>query len=343
VTSRASDTIPLVPVSYAARFVAMLEERGVDSARVLAGTGYTRAQLDDPTMRMPIATIAYMLVTGVEITGDLSLGLELGLGFKASSHGQLGFALITCNSIGDAISLSERYMELRSSPWRIRLIVEGETAIMRFIEGVTVEGPARAVVLEAVLGAVISLGEFMMGEPLARPEIEFWSDSPELPHHARFRDRVPRVRYNCKTIEARFPARFLQLPLALREPVANREAVSALENERRLLDPDEDLVERTRTLLSDAANRFPDLEQVAGTLGVASRTLRRQLSKRGTTFQALRDEIRRAYAITLLEQSAVGIDQVAHELNYADAATFVRAFQRWTGESPSTYRKRVRR
>jgi AraC-like DNA-binding protein len=342
VSSRASETVPLVPASYAARFVTMLEARGVDSERVLAGTGYTRAQLDDPTMRMPIAVVADMLVTGTEITGDPSLGLELGLGLKASSHGQLGFALITCNSLGEALAVSERYMELRASPWGIRMIIEGDTAIMRFVEGVSV-GAGRAVVLEAVLGAVIRLGEFMLGEPFTHPDIEFWSDSPEPPHHARFRDRVPRVRYNCKTIEARFPARWLARPLVLCEPIANREAISALENERRLLDPSEDLVARTRALLSDPANRFPDLEQVAGRLGVASRTLRRQLSKRDTTFQALRDELRRAHAITLLEQSAVGIDQVARELGYADAATFVRAFHRWTGESPSAYRRRVRR
>jgi len=341
-SSRASDMeIPLVPVSYAARLVAMLTIRGFPPAQVLAGTGHTLEQLDDPNARMSLAAAAQMMWNGVELTHDESLGLELGLSLKASSHGWLGFALITCNSLRDAILLGERYMEVRASPWRIRLLVEGDTAIMRFVELASV-GAMRRVVLEVVLGGVIRLGEFMLGERFTHPAIEFWSDSPEPPYHRRFRDQVPRARYGCATNEARFPARWLDRPLALREPVANREAVSALENERKLIDPGDALLERTRALLSNPANGFPDLEQAASRLVVSSRTLRRHLSRTGTTFHALRDEVRRAHAITLLEQSQLAMDDVARALGYADAAGFVRAFQRWTGETPSHHRKRTR-
>ena len=63
---------------------------------------------------------------------------------------------------------------------------------------------------------------------------------------------------------------------------------------------------------------------------------------RGTTFQALREEARRARSMLLLEQSKLAINDVARALGYADSAGFVRAFQRWTGETPSSYRKRAR-
>jgi AraC-like DNA-binding protein len=342
ISSRPPDLdIPLVPVSYAARFVALLAPRGFSAVQVLAGTGYRSEQLDDPNARMPVAAVAQMVRNGVALTDDESLGLQLGLSLKASSHGWLGFALITCNSLRDAILLGERYMEVRASPWRIRLIVEGDTAIMRFVELVPV-GAVRTVVLEAVLGAVIRLGEFMLGERFTHPAIEFWSESPEPAHHRRFRDQVPRARYNCATNEARFPTRWLDRPLALREPVANREAVSALENERKLIDPGADLLARTRALLSNPANQFPDLECVASRLMVSSRTLRRHLRHSGTTFHALRDELRRGHAITLLEQSQLAVDEIARALGYSDGAGFVRAFQRWTGATPSHHRKRTR-
>lgn len=332
---------PLVPVSYGARLVAMLEERGFTAEQALARTGLTRAQLDDPNARMSFLTTSQLLWNAVDLGNDESIGLELGLALKASSHGWLSLALITCNSLRDAITLGERYMEVRASPWRIQLIVEGDTAIMRFVEMVSV-GPMRTVLLEAVLGAVIRLGEFMLGEPFTHPAIEFWSDSPELPHHARFRDQVPHVRYDSPINQALFPASWLDRPLALREPVANREAISALENERRMIDPGDDLLERARTLLSNPESGFPGLEEVATRLSVSSRTLRRHLRDHGTTFQALRDEARRARSIMLLEQSKLAISDVARGLGYADSAGFVRAFQRWTGETPSSYRKRLR-
>jgi AraC-like DNA-binding protein len=333
--------VPQIPVSYAERFVALLESRGLAVDDVLAAGGLTRGQLGDPAARMSITAFGELMSRGVEVADDPSLGLELGLQLKASSHGLLGFALITCNSVRDAMALGERFVELRSTPWRIQLLEEGETAILRFIEAAPM-GRARTVMLEGVLGAAISLGEFMMGEPFTHPEIEFWSDGPELPHHARFRDRVPRVRYNCATNEARFPAAWLDRPLALREPVANREAVTVLEQERKVFAVGDDLVERTRALVSNPANGFPDLNRAAARLRVSSRTLRRHLSRSGTTFQALRDEVRRAYSMTLLERSRLAVDDVARELGYADAAGFVRAFQRWTGETPANYRRRAR-
>ena len=332
---------PLVPASYAARLLVMLEERGVTAEQLLARTGVSRGQLEDPAARMSFAATSQLFINAMELTKDESLGLELGLSLKASSHGQLGLALITCNSLRDAITLGERYMEVRASPWRIQLIVEGELAMMRFVEIVPV-GSMRTLMLEAVLGAVIRLGEFMLGEPFTHPDIEFWSDSPELPHHARFLDQVPRVRYNAPTNQALFPASWLDRPLALCEPVANREAISALETELRMLDASDDLLARAQALLANPEQGFPGLEQVASRLSVSSRTLRRHLRSRGTTFQAVRDDARRARGILLLEQSQLGIDDIARALGYADSAGFVRAFQRWTGETPSTYRKRVR-
>src|SRR6185436_12916396 len=154
---------------------------------------------------------AQMLWNAAELSNDASIGLELGLSFKASSHGQLGIALITCSSLREAIMLGERYMEVRGSPWRPQLIVEGDVAILRFIEIIPL-GPMRTLLLEAVLGGVIRLGEFMLGEPFNHPDIEFWSDSPELPHHARFVDQVPRVRYNAPVNQALFPASWLDRP-----------------------------------------------------------------------------------------------------------------------------------
>src|SRR5262245_55627498 len=129
-----NNDVPQIPVSYAERFVALLESRGIATDDVLAAGGLTRSQLGDPAGRMPITAMSDVLLRGVELAGDPGLGLELGLQLKASSHGLVGFALITCNSLRDAMVLGERFVELRSTPWRVQLLEEGETAIMRFIE-----------------------------------------------------------------------------------------------------------------------------------------------------------------------------------------------------------------
>ncbi len=334
---------PLVPATYAARWLALLETRGIDDGRALEGTGLTREMIDEPSSRLNLVSVAHLLWKGVELASDPSLGLELGLGLMPTSHGQLGVALISCDSLGDAIRLGERYMTQQAMPWGVRLVVEGDVAVMQFVENVTL-GPMRTLVLEIVLGGVVRLGEHMLGISFANPDIEFWADFPEQPHHARFHPRMPRVLYEQPILCARFPASWLTRPLAWREPVAKREAVAALESERRFLATADagDYVEKTRALLADPKRRFPDLDEAAALLHVTSRTLRRHLQRGAVTFQVLRDEARRSRAMTLLGQSALTIDDIASELGYADTAGFTRAFVRWTGGTPSAYRRKIR-
>lgn len=339
-SSRESESeIPLVPAAYAVRFVALVEERGFAAEQVLHGTRLSRGDLDDPARRLTLAEIYSVFDNGTRLTGDMSLGLEIGLSLKASSHGLLGLALLTCNSLRDALMLGERYIALRTSPWQVTLIVEGELAILRFVETYSL-GAMRIIGLEMVLGGAIRLGEFMTGFSFTHPDIEFWYDGPEPAHHARFRDRAPRVRYECPTNEGRFPAAWLDRPLVLHDPVANRETLTVLERERRLLVDSADLVAHTRAVLADPGARFPSLDEVARRLHISSRSLRRHLSEAGTSFQSLRDEVRRTRSTVLLDQSRLSIDEVARELGFADAAGFGRAFQRWTGETPSNYRRR---
>jgi AraC-like DNA-binding protein len=222
-------------------------------------------------------------------------------------------------------------------------VVEGDVASMQFVENASL-GPMRNLVLEIVLGGIVRLGELMLGISFANPDIELLADYPEQPHHARFHPRMPPVRYDQPVLAARFPASWLTRPLLWHEPIAKREAIAALESERRLLiggDAD-DWLDKTRTLFADPKNRYPDLDEVAARFHVSSRTLRRQLQKQGATFHALRVEARAARAHSLLTQSALTVDDIARDLGYADAAGFTRAFVRWTQSTPSAYRKKVR-
>ena len=45
------------------------------------------------------------------------------------------------------------------------------------------------------------------------------ADDAEQPHHAPFAGRVPRVRYSCPKLQARFPAAWLDRPLSFADPI----------------------------------------------------------------------------------------------------------------------------
>lgn len=81
------------------------------------------------------------------------------------------------------------------------------------------------------------------------------------------------------------------------------------------------------------------LEHVASEVGIEPRTLQRRLIKTGTSFQKIFDQIRLERALYYLDQTTLDVTEIALELGYAEASVFSRAFKRWTGQAPGSYRK----
>lgn len=85
----------------------------------------------------------------------------------------------------------------------------------------------------------------------------------------------------------------------------------------------------------------PDIQQAARLSGTSVRTLQRRLKKEGFTYSRLLDGLRHDLAVYLLRDPSLGAAAVSQELGYRDAAIFTRAFRRWTGTTPSKFRRSV--
>ena len=96
---------------------------------------------------------------------------------------------------------------------------------------------------------------------------------------------------------------------------------------------------RVRGHLQQTQPAWPDLEGVAALLHMSASTLQRRLARESTSFQALKDELRRDTAIVRLNTSAVSLDTLAGDLGFADSTAFQRAFKGWTGSPPGSYRR----
>ena len=106
----------------------------------------------------------------------------------------------------------------------------------------------------------------------------------------------------------------------------------------RVLQRSRTVIGQIRLQLAEQAPSYPDLETLAGRLCVTSRTLKRHLIRGGLRFQDLLDQMRHAHAVRLLEQPELSVEEIAERVGYASAASFHRAFRRWTGLSPGAFR-----
>lgn len=81
------------------------------------------------------------------------------------------------------------------------------------------------------------------------------------------------------------------------------------------------------------------IEIVAEISGLSMRTLQRRFSDEGLSFSLFVEKSRFDHAISLLTNTEAKMSDIAAELGYSTQANFTRAFQRWSGVTPSEFRR----
>ncbi len=97
---------------------------------------------------------------------------------------------------------------------------------------------------------------------------------------------------------------------------------------------------RVRNYLSQTGWADANLTGAARAMHMTPRTLIRKLEADGTSFQSIKDALRRDIAIRDLQSGQHSIEAIALEVGFSSAANFHKAFHRWTGKAPSAYRRR---
>ncbi|MBL8267088.1 AraC family transcriptional regulator [Steroidobacter sp.] len=83
-------------------------------------------------------------------------------------------------------------------------------------------------------------------------------------------------------------------------------------------------------------------ERIAAELCMHPRTLQRRLRAEGTSFDDIRDELRREVAYQYIQNCDLPLKQLAEKLGYADASILSRSCYRWFSVSPQQLRTRLR-
>ena len=95
-------------------------------------------------------------------------------------------------------------------------------------------------------------------------------------------------------------------------------------------------------LLAFSIDAMPSLNEAAKHFHMSPRTFRRRLEENGSHYRELLDETRQGVAIELLNTANLSVESVAERLGYAETASFIHAFKRWTGTTPGQYKKHPR-
>lgn len=325
---------PAVPVAYGLLIEEVAATFGV-GPELLEAAGVPRAAFADPTARLSVRQAGSLLFHARELTGEPGFGYEVGLRSSLTSHGAMGFGLLTSATLREAIELGAEYSRVRLPMLQIGLVVDGEQAAVD-VQLLFPVGQVRRCLFELFLVGLARMTPVLL-TGRAMHDNELWFEDPEPDYFARYRDRLPPTRFDTGVNQLRFPTEFLDLRLDTANELAAREAHEQIAGEFNRIGLTDDVLVRVQALLSSGAVGY-DLVSVAQSLHVSPRTLRRRLAERGATFHDIASEARRLEAGRLLRNSVLTVEQIAAQLGYSDPGNFCRAFKRWTGRTPGEFR-----
>ncbi|WP_169813096.1 AraC family transcriptional regulator [Nocardia jejuensis] len=320
----------------------LAQERGMDPAQCLAGSGLEPDAVNDPnsevTARQELTVIRNLLA---RFGADAGLGVEVGARYHLSLYGPWGLALLSSRTLREAIEVALRYVDLAFAFGELTFEESGGRARLIFDDHEVPED-VRPFLAERVLTGiqVISRGLFTAGVPMSRVTFRHAAPS-DISRHAAIFGIDPD--FGALLNETAFDNAYLDMPL----PQANEWARSNCEQLCRDL-----LAKRqartgvagaVRDLLVRNPGEIPDQTAVACALYMSPRTLSRRLNEENTSFRVLLDEVRQMLSEQLLDHTDMTTEQVAARLGYAEAASFIRAFRRWNGCPPQEYRSRTGR
>ncbi len=333
-------TRPAIPVAYGHLILAVAEGLGVSRAAMLDGQQIPEGLLDRADGRLSMLQANTLLHRGLKLSGTPAFGYEIGLHSSLTSHGFVGYGLLSYATLRSAVAFGSRFLALRLPNLTITVSEEGPQGVIEVTETLAL-GSMRQCMFDLFLVGLWRMVP-MLGlrqDGADRTPIELCFDCPEPAYARAYRDRLPALRFSAGINALRFPVEFLDQPLNSADPVTARLVTQQCEQELTQLGYTGDLLAQVRALLSSERDGYPDLEAVAAALRLSSRTLKRRLQERGFGYQQLLDEARRRDALRLLDDASLSIEQIALRVGYSDPANFTRAFRKWTGRAPSVYRE----
>jgi AraC-like DNA-binding protein len=312
-------------------------EHGVPAQALLAGTGVGQEQLSDPACTVSGRQELRLMRNLVERLKHVpALGLAVGERYHFTAFGPLGLAIASSATLREALDLGQRFSELTFGFAGVS--VEDTVREVRItIDDSSIPQELRRFIAECTTAVMLSVGRDLVASdpPLVQVALRYPPPTDTGPY-----ERV----YGMAPV-FRSPGNLLVFDrerLERRLPLANQHALRLSQKEcERLLAAGRvrrTMAGKVRDRLEVRLERLPDMDEVAGELHLTARTLRRRLHEEGTTFAALRDEVRMTRADQLLVGPRLSLEQIAQRLGYGGATSFVNAFKRCRGRTPHRFR-----
>lgn len=313
------------------------ESHGMSRLQCLAGSGVNIDDLDSPDT---VVSAEQELCTIRNLQSNLShiraLGVKVGMCYHYTVFGMLGYAMASSPNARAALDVAMRYFNLTFAFSRLEATdTELETFVDLDVSAVPKD--VRRFILERD-AAALATAQIGISNISSLKHIRFPFPKPkDTSIYQQAFGVTPK--FDTEKATAILDKEKLLSPF----PQSNAFVLKACEEQcARLLERHQShtgLADNVRKIL--VRNISSDMEEIASSLCMSSRTLRRRLNEENASFNEIKDSVRMAFAEEFLLILQLSVDETAYRLGYSSSQTFITAFKRLKGATPHAYKNKL--
>jgi AraC-like DNA-binding protein len=295
--------------------------------------------LSDPDAPVPLAKHARLLNLVAERLEDDTFGLHLGLKFRPSDMGAVGFAVMNSATVREALENLARYLSAYTRGCSFELVNTKDMAYYDFSYSIPELGILeRRQEAELTLSLVMNIVRIISGKNWTPVEVCFEHPRPDqITEHKRIFGAP--IRFGQPVNRLVFKREFLDNPVVEASPRLYTVIAEHLEKVIGEQLHESDFVQQVSNIVArELSNGVPTIDWVAEQLALTRRTLQRRLEDKGVGFSEIVDQVRRNLALEYVQKSSMSLTEVAYLLGYSHLSAFCRSFRRWTDTTPQKMR-----
>ena len=323
--------------SVANGFVSGMLAAVPDAKALLQANNLPQALLKDPAARLPLADYAALYNHVVRQLDDEGFGL-FSQPLRLGTFEFLCRAMVGEGTLKDALARAAAFLRLVLPDLALAITADTiEIAEMRRVAPPT----ARVFAFEWLLRLIHGLSCWLVGRSLALDSVQFPYARPlHADDYALIYTEY--ATFGGDKLVTRMSSALLALPIVRDANDVPGFLEGAPGKIAMLYRRDYEMVRQIREVLLTQIADPPGLPEIARRLQLSLRSVQRRLKQEGSSYRAIKAAVRRDLALARLDQLSRPVAQIALELGYSEPSAFFRAVVGWTGEAPSTYRKRAR-
>ena len=330
--------LPTIAATSTLAMVRTAVARGFEVGDLLTPLRLTRESLEDPDGRLPAPTVLKLWDALRERTGDPTLQLAAPATLPFGAYRVIDYLVAASATVGDGVCRFAGFFGLIAESLALRVEEQRGGVFL----SLTTQGGAAVppVYVDYVFAALVSRIRMRIRPSLRILRVELRQRTPA--------DTKAYQQVFCAPVHFCAPADqlwFSDEEWASPTESADAALVRLLEEHARILSErvahePAGFVNDVRKVVAASLAQGGSASAIAHELNVSVRTLQRRLDEHGTTFREVSESVRGQLAQGYLADPNVSITEVACLLGFSEHSAFIRAFKRWTGESPARWRRR---